>query len=48
MLPYHIWAYGEDHSPWYQNTTRIFRQTKFGNWTEPFEKISLELSKLFS
>jgi hypothetical protein len=48
MLPYHIWAYGEDHSPWYQNTTRIFRQTKFGDWTEPFEKISLELSKMFS
>jgi hypothetical protein len=47
MLPYHIWAYGDEHSPWYETTTRVFRQTKFGDWTEPFEKISEELSKLF-
>jgi len=47
LLPYHIWAYGDEHSPWYKTTTRVFRQTKFGDWTEPFEKISEELSKLF-
>lgn len=47
LLPYHIWAYGGDHSPWYQKTTRVFRQTTFGDWTEPFEKLELELVKHF-
>lgn len=48
ILPYHIWAYGGDHSPWYQTTTKVFRQTEFADWTEPFEKIQLELSKTFT
>jgi hypothetical protein len=47
LLPYHIWAYGGDHSPWYQDSTRIFRQTKFGNWDETFEEIKQELKNLF-
>lgn len=47
ILPYHIWAYGNDHCPWYQNTTKIFRQTKFGNWDDPFERIEKELLELF-
>ena len=47
LLPYHIWAYGGDHSPWYQKTTKVFRQTKFGDWTDTFQKISDELNQLF-
>jgi hypothetical protein len=47
LLPYHIWAYGDKHSPWYQNTTRVFRQKKFGNWDETFVEMEEELSKLF-
>lgn len=47
ILPYHIWAYGENHTPWYQNTTKIFRQEIFGQWTEPFEKIENELIEKF-
>ena len=47
ILPYHVWAYGGDHSPWYQNTTRVFRQTKFGDWTNTFDNVRKELSNLF-
>ena len=47
LLPYHVWAYGGDHSPWYQNTTKVFRQTKFGDWTETFQKVSDELKERF-
>jgi hypothetical protein len=47
ILPYHVWAYGGDHSPWYQNTTKVFRQTKFGDWTNTFQKVSDELKELF-
>jgi len=47
LLPYHVWAYGKDHSPWYQNTTKVFRQTKFGDWTETFQKVSTELKEMF-
>lgn len=47
LLPYHVWAYGEDHSPWYQKTTKVFRQKKFGSWEEPFNKISKELGETF-
>ena len=47
ILPYHVWAYGGDHSPWYQNTTKVFRQTKFGDWTDTFEKVGKELAELF-
>ena len=47
LLPYHIWARGEKHSPWYQNTTRVFRQKKFGSWDETFEEIRSELKSFF-
>ena len=48
ILPYHIWAYGGDHSPWYQDTTRVFRQKTFGKWEEPFESVKTELKSLLS
>jgi len=47
ILPYHIWAYGDEHSPWYQETTRVFRQKIFGKWTEPFEKIEQCVAEMF-
>ena len=47
ILPYHVWAYGGDHSPWYQKTTRVFRQTVFGDWTNTFQAVSDELKQRF-
>jgi len=47
ILPYHVWANGGDHSPWYQETTKVFRQTKLGDWTNTFERVSKELAELF-
>jgi hypothetical protein len=47
LLPYHIWANGDKHSPWYEDTTRVFRQTKFGKWNNTFEEVATELNILF-
>lgn len=47
ILPYHIWAYGGEHSPWYQKTTKVYRQKTFGRWDEPFEKLEKDLLNLF-
>jgi hypothetical protein len=47
LLPYHIWAYGGDHSPWYQKTTKVFRQTIFGNWDQTFIDLENEFVKYF-
>ena len=47
ILPYHIWACGDEHSPWYPETTRVFRQTEFGHWDSTFEKLTQELQKRF-
>jgi len=47
LLPYHIWAYGGDHSPWYAKTTRVFRQQVFGDWKITFENLENELVKYF-
>jgi hypothetical protein len=48
ILPYHVWAYGGDHSPWYQRSTKIYRQTTFGNWDAPFAKIEQDLVTQFN
>jgi len=48
VLPYHTWAYGGDHSPWYPKTTRIFRQKSFGDWNKTFMEIEKELQKFFT
>ena len=47
ILPYHVWAYGGKHSPWYQKTTRIYRQERFGNWDSVFEKVESDLFEYF-
>jgi hypothetical protein len=46
ILPYHIWAYEGEYTPWYKKTTRIFRQTVFGEWDDVFEKIQHELTRV--
>lgn len=43
ILPYHIWAYGDETSPWYPNSTRVFRQTIFGEWQNTFDKVAEQL-----
>ncbi len=48
LLPYHVWAYGGEHSPWYPKTTRVFRQNKFGSWDETFNLLEQELIKYFN
>ena len=48
ILPYHVWTYGSDTSPWYQQTTRLYRQTHYGNWDEPFQRLEIDLLKKFN
>lgn len=47
ILPYHVWAYGDKHSPWYTENTTVFRQKKFGNWLDVFKLVENELNKLY-
>jgi hypothetical protein len=47
ILPYHIWAYGKDNSPWYEDNVKIFRQKTFSKWEETFTKIESALVKKF-
>lgn len=47
ILPYHIWAYGDRHSPWYTEETVVFRQKKFGNWVDTFDLVKQELTQKF-
>lgn len=48
ILPYHIWAYGGKHSPWYTENTRVFRQTVFGKWDNVFKEVEEELARLYT
>lgn len=43
ILPYYIWATPGEKSPWY-DSVRLFRQTKFEDWSEVFVKLSCELN----
>lgn len=47
ILPYHIWALPGEKTPYY-DSVRLFRQEIYGNWSEPFEKINLELQNLLN
>lgn len=42
IMPYYTWAIDGDRSAWYDNV-RLFRQTKYGDWTEPMEQIKQAL-----
>lgn len=48
ILPYHVWACGDKHSPWYPETTRVFRQKQFSNWDETFEEVENCLVEKFN
>jgi len=42
ILPYYIWALPINSSPWY-NSVKLYRQTEYGSWNNPFEDISNDL-----
>lgn len=44
-LPYYIWSIPGDKSPWYSNV-KIYRQTKYNDWSECVEKINNDLKEL--
>ena len=48
ILPYHVWACGDQHSPWYPETTRVFRQKQFSHWDETFEEVENCLVEKFN
>ena len=41
------WLRGRDDSPWYP-TMRLFRQRRWGDWDEVFERIAAELESDWS
>lgn len=45
ILPYYIWALPGETSPFY-DSVRLFRQTKFGEWTDIFQYVNNELKQL--
>lgn len=45
VLPYYLWAPPTNTSVWYNSVT-LFRQTSFGDWTDPFKKIGAQLREL--
>jgi hypothetical protein len=44
IMPYYLWAVPGDTSAWY-DSVRLFRQTKYGDWTEPMNQIKQALQK---
>lgn len=44
ILPYYLWALPGETTPYY-DSMRIFRQEKYGDWSDPFRKIKKELEK---
>jgi len=42
VMPYYAWAAPGDRSVWY-DTVRLFRQTKYGDWTEPLAAVRAAL-----
>lgn len=42
VLPYYLWAVPGDRSAWY-DSVRLFRQTKYGDWTDPLNAVRLAL-----
>ncbi len=44
ILPYYLWALPGKRSPWYKSV-RLFRQKKFGDWSEVMLEISQALSQ---
>lgn len=44
ILPYYVWSVPGNKSPWYDSVT-LFRQTKFGDWEDPFIHIRESLTQ---
>jgi hypothetical protein len=44
VLPYYLWAKPGDTTEWY-DSVKLFRQTTYGNWTEPLNQISEKLKE---
>ena len=42
IMPYYLWARNE--TDWY-NSVKLYRQTKFGEWNDVFEKVKNDLEK---
>lgn len=47
ILPYHIWAHGDRHSPWYTTNTVVYRQKKFGVWSDTFKELENDLDNKY-
>lgn len=47
VMPYYIWAVPGDKSAWY-DCVRLFRQTTYGDWTEPLNQVSQALKERVS
>ena len=45
IMPYYTWVVPGNTSRWY-DSVRLFRQEKYGEWEDPFQKIREELTKL--
>lgn len=45
IMPYYTWAVPGEKSKWY-DSVRLFRQTKYGDWSDVFNNIRTELNKL--
>lgn len=42
ILPYYLWAVPGDKTPWY-DSVKLFRQTKYEDWSEVFEQLRIKL-----
>lgn len=45
LMPYYLWAAPGDRPVWY-DSVRLFRQTRYERWYEPFAEIRRQLAKL--
>jgi hypothetical protein len=47
LLPFNAdwrWRHGWESSPWYP-TVRIFKQARFGDWKDVFDRVTLALAE---
>lgn len=47
VLPYYTWAVPGEKAAWY-DSVRLFRQTKYGEWDDVFDKVKKALDKKLS
>ena len=44
IMPYYLWAVPGEKSAWY-DSVRLFRQTTYGDWTDPLEQVTKALKE---